>query len=103
MSTGYLVESPMMVPVRPDAAAILRSVNDLAAVWKANTKPEGDAALVAWIRRIGPAYFLPASDWPFQGSRRLSWQRLFAVAADVGRMDRDPYQRRALRTKGRFV
>jgi predicted TIM-barrel fold metal-dependent hydrolase len=38
---------------------------DLAAVWKADTSPADKAALVALIRRIGPAHFLPASDWPF--------------------------------------
>jgi predicted TIM-barrel fold metal-dependent hydrolase len=38
---------------------------DLAAVWKADTKQQDKKALVTLIRRIGPAHFLPASDWPF--------------------------------------
>ncbi len=38
---------------------------DLAAMWNDDTPVSDLVKLVVLIRRIGPAHFLPASDWPF--------------------------------------
>lgn len=45
MSTGYLAESPMMVPPRADAAALLRAAND----WTANLARQSRGRLGAFV------------------------------------------------------
>lgn len=45
MSTGYLAESPMMVPQRADAAALLRAAND----WTVNLARESGGRLGAFV------------------------------------------------------
>jgi predicted TIM-barrel fold metal-dependent hydrolase len=40
---------------------------DLSGVWNDKSSDADKQALVALIRRIGPRYFLPGSDWPYNG------------------------------------
>ncbi|WP_370458995.1 amidohydrolase family protein [Aggregicoccus sp. 17bor-14] len=52
---------------------------DLAGVWTKDTAPGDRDALVALIRRIGPAHFLPASDWPFTGDLADYYGRIYPL------------------------
>ena len=40
---------------------------DLSGVWNDKSSDADKQALVGLIRRIGPRYFLPGSDWPYNG------------------------------------
>lgn len=41
---------------------------DLSGVWMEKSTDGDKQALIALIRRIGPHHFLPASDWPYNGT-----------------------------------
>ncbi|WP_294192864.1 hypothetical protein [uncultured Sphingomonas sp.] len=64
---------------------------DLAAVRKKDTPASDRAKLVALIRRIGPAHFLPASDWPFSRDMAHSYGE-YILACRLRVLSGRPYE-----------
>ena len=89
MSTGYLAQSPMMVPARPDAAELLHAANAFT-VAQARAHPDRIAAFIG-VNPLTDAALSEIAHW--RGDPYAAGVKLHLTNSDVDLRDPDHVQR----------